>query len=56
MRNPDIASVDADGFPHMKAMLPPRKRGGIRELRFATNTAAARVAQFRNCKTEGLAI
>jgi general stress protein 26 len=24
-----IASVDADGFPNMKAMLPPRKREGI---------------------------
>jgi general stress protein 26 len=25
-----IASVDGDGFPNMKAMLPPRKREGIR--------------------------
>jgi len=24
-----IGSVDADGFPNMKAMLPPRKRDGI---------------------------
>ena len=42
-----IASVDADGFPNMKAMLPPRKREGIREFWFTTNTSSARVAQYR---------
>ena len=41
-----IASVDADGFPNMKAMLPPRKREGIREFWFTTNTSSARVAQY----------
>lgn len=27
-----IASISEDGFPNMKAMLPPRKRVGIREF------------------------
>ncbi|MDR2178809.1 MAG: pyridoxamine 5'-phosphate oxidase family protein [Synergistaceae bacterium] len=42
-----IASVDADGFPNMKAMLPPRKREGIRTFWFTTNASSMRVAQFR---------
>ena len=42
-----IASVDGEGFPNMKAMLPPRKREGIREFWFTTNTSSQRVAQYR---------
>jgi general stress protein 26 len=42
-----IASVDEDGFPTMKAMLPPRKREGIREFWFTTNTSSLRVGQYR---------
>ena len=42
-----IASVSEDGFPHMKAMLPPRKRVGIQEFYFTTNTYSMRVAQYR---------
>jgi pyridoxine/pyridoxamine 5'-phosphate oxidase len=42
-----IASVDADGFPNMKAMLPPRKREGLRKFWFTTNTSSVRVAQYR---------
>jgi len=42
-----IASVDSDGFPNMKAMLPPRKRNGLREIWFSTNTSSLRVAQYR---------
>ncbi|MCL2579841.1 MAG: pyridoxamine 5'-phosphate oxidase family protein [Oscillospiraceae bacterium] len=42
-----IASVDADGFPNMKAMLPPRKREGLRHFWFSTNTSSNRVAQYR---------
>ena len=34
-------------FPNMKAMLPPRKRVGIKEFRFTTNTSSMRVAQYR---------
>ena len=61
MRNPDqtignlidkqktayIASVDGDGFPNMKAMLSPRKRVGLREFWFTTNTSSMRVGQYR---------
>ena len=42
-----IASVDADGFPNMKAMLSPRKRNGLKEIWFSTNTSSIRVAQYR---------
>lgn len=42
-----IASVSEDGFPNVKAMLPPRKRVGIREFWFTTNTSAMRTAQYR---------
>jgi general stress protein 26 len=42
-----IASVDRSGFPNMKAMLPPRKREGIRAFWFTTNTSSMRVAQYR---------
>lgn len=41
-----IGSIDTDGFPNMKAMLPPRKRNGIKEFFFTTNTSSLRVAQF----------
>ena len=42
-----IGSVDRDGFPNMKAMLPPRKREGIKEFWFSTNTSSMRVTQYR---------
>ena len=42
-----IGSVDTDGFPNMKAMLPPRKREGVKEFWFTTNTSSMRVAQYR---------
>jgi general stress protein 26 len=41
-----ISSVDAEGFPNTKAMLPPRHRSGIRELYFTTNTSSMRVRQY----------
>lgn len=43
-----IASISEDGFPNMKAMLPPRKREGIKEFWFSTNTSSMRVAQYRS--------
>lgn len=42
-----ISSIDKDGFPNMKAMLPPRKREGIRHFYFTTNTSSLRVSQYR---------
>ena len=42
-----IASVDAEGFPNMKAMLMPRKIDG-NDFYFSTNTSSARVSQYRS--------
>jgi general stress protein 26 len=42
-----ISSVDGDGFPNTKAMLPPRKREGVRTFFFTTNTSSMRVSQYR---------
>ena len=42
-----VSSVDADGFPNMKAMLAPRKRDGIKTFWFTTNTSSMRVSQYR---------
>jgi general stress protein 26 len=42
-----ISSVDAEGYPNTKAMLPPRKREGIREFYFTTNLSSMRAAQYR---------
>ncbi len=41
-----ISSVDESGFPNTKAMLPPRKRNGITEFYFTTNTSSMRVKQY----------
>ena len=41
-----IASVDDGGFPNVKAMLKPRKRIGLKEFWFSTNTSSMRVNQF----------
>ncbi|MDR2018449.1 MAG: pyridoxamine 5'-phosphate oxidase family protein [Syntrophobacterales bacterium] len=43
-----ISSVDGDGFPNTKAMVPPRKREGIKSFWFTTNTSSMRVAQYRS--------
>ena len=42
-----VGSIDEGGFPNMKAMLRPRRRNGIREFWFTTNTSSMRVAQYR---------
>lgn len=42
-----ISSVDGDGFPNTKAMLPPRRREGIKTFYFTTNTSSMRVSQYR---------
>jgi general stress protein 26 len=42
-----ISSVDKDGFPNTKAMLPPRKREGIKTFYFTSNTSSMRAAQYR---------
>lgn len=42
-----LGSVGEGGFPGVKAMLPPRKREGIRTFYFTTNTSSRRVADYR---------
>jgi len=42
-----IASVDGEGFPNIKAMLAPRKREGIKEFWFTSNTSSMRAAQYK---------
>lgn len=43
-----ICSVDKDGFPNVKAMLRPRKRNGLKEFYFSTNTSSLRVEHYKN--------
>lgn len=43
-----ICSIDEDGFPNIKAMLKPRKRSGLKEFYFSTNTSSVRVKQYLN--------
>lgn len=45
-----LSSVDQEGFPNTKAMLPPRKREGIKTFYFTTNTSSMRVRQYRENK------
>ena len=42
-----IASIDSDGFPNLKAMLPPRKIIGLKTIYFTTNTSSLRAGQYR---------
>lgn len=42
-----ISSVDETGFPNTKAMLPPRKRDGIKTFYFTSNTSSMRASQYR---------
>ena len=42
-----IGSVDAEGFPNMKAMLAPRRRESIKVFYFTTNTSSMRTKQYR---------
>lgn len=42
-----VGSIDAEGFPNIKAMLEPRKREGLQMFYFSTNTSSMRVDQFR---------
>jgi len=42
-----ISSIDEEGFPNTKAMLKPRKRNGIKEVYFSTNTSSLKVKSFQ---------
>lgn len=43
-----ISSIDSDSFPNVKAMLMPRKRNGLKEFYFSTNTSSMRVQQYKS--------
>ncbi len=43
-----ICSIDNENYPNMKAMLKPRKRNGLKEFYFSTNTSSMRVKQYQN--------
>lgn len=49
-----IASVDGNGYPNLKAMLPPRRIEGLRTFYFSTNTSSMRVAQYRENPRAGI--
>ena len=42
-----ISSVDENGFPNTKAMLPPCKRDGIKTFYWHTNTSSIRTKQYQ---------
>ena len=43
-----ICSVDNENYPYVKAMLKPRKRNGLKEFYFSTNTSSMRVKQYQD--------
>jgi general stress protein 26 len=49
-----IASVDEGGFPNIRAMLQPRKRKGIKEFWFTTNTSSIKVKQYGSNPKAGI--
>ena len=42
-----ICSIDGEKYPNVKAMLKPRKRVGLKEFYFSTNTSSMRVSQYK---------
>ena len=42
-----IGSIDENGFPNTKAMLPPCKREGIKTFYWHTNSPSMRIKQYR---------
>lgn len=43
-----ISSIDNENYPNMKAMLKPRKRNGLKEFYFSTNSSSMRAKQYQN--------
>lgn len=42
-----LGTFGLDGYPHIKAMLAPRKRNGIKEFFLSTNTSSNKVKALR---------
>ncbi|MDR1301087.1 MAG: pyridoxamine 5'-phosphate oxidase family protein, partial [Treponema sp.] len=43
-----ISSIDENGFPNTKAMLPPVKRESIKTFYWHTNSPSMRIKQYKN--------
>lgn len=43
-----ICSIDDNNYPNVKAMLAQRKRNGMKEFYFSTNTSSMRVRQYQD--------
>ena len=43
-----ICSIDDENYPNVRAMLKPRKRVGLKEFYFSTNTSSMKVSQYQN--------
>ena len=43
-----ICSIDDENCPNIKAMLKPRKRIGLKEFYFSTNTSSMRAKQYKD--------
>lgn len=43
-----VCSIDSVNYPNVKAMLKPRKKVGIKEFYFSTNTSSERVSHYLN--------
>ena len=43
-----ICSIDDEKYPNVRAMLKPRKRIGLKEFYFSTNTSSTKVSQYQN--------
>jgi general stress protein 26 len=41
-----LGSIDDEGYPNVKAMLPPREHDGVKTFFFTTNTSSLRVKQY----------
>lgn len=42
-----VGSLDNEGFPNIKAILPAKYRESLKEIYFSTNTSSYHVEQFR---------
>ena len=52
-----VGSVDEDGYPEVKAMLPPRKREGIRTFDYCVlRFTAERGRYYQNFSSEDFAV
>jgi len=49
-----ICSIDDENYPNVKAMLKPRKRIGLKEFYFSTNTSSMRVQQYKENPNAGV--